>query len=101
MAKFNNAKLQLLLHQPNKTLGIIHYKNRLKKKHIITSVLSSSVISNCATPWTASLPGSLSMVFPKQEHWSGLLFPTSGDLPDAGIEPMSCVSCTDRQILSH
>ena len=27
--------------------------------------------------------------FSRQEHWSGLSFPTPGDLPDAGIEPES------------
>ena len=31
----------------------------------------------------------LSMGFPRQEYWSGLLFPSLGDLPDPGIEPMS------------
>ena len=29
------------------------------------------------------------MRFPSQEHWSGLLFPTPGNLPDPGIEPTS------------
>ena len=29
------------------------------------------------------------MGFPKQEYWSGLLFPCPGDLPDAGIELVS------------
>ena len=29
----------------------------------------------------------LSMGFSRQEYWSGLLFPTTGDLPDPGIEP--------------
>ena len=33
--------------------------------------------------------GSLSMGFSRQEYWSGLPFPTLGDLPDSGIEPMS------------
>ena len=27
------------------------------------------------------------MGFPRQEYWSGLPFPSSGDLPDPGIEP--------------
>ena len=36
-----------------------------------------------------SLPGSLSMGFPRQEHCNGLPFPTPGDLPDPGIEPRS------------
>ena len=31
----------------------------------------------------------MSMGFPKQEYWSGLPFPSPGDLPDPGIEPMS------------
>ena len=29
------------------------------------------------------------MEFSRQEHWSGLPFPTPGDLPEPGIEPMS------------
>ena len=29
----------------------------------------------------------LSMEFPRQEYWSGLPFPSPGDLPDSGIEP--------------
>ena len=31
----------------------------------------------------------LSMGFSRQEYWSGLPFPPSGDLPDSGIEPVS------------
>ena len=34
----------------------------------------------------------LSMEFSRQEDWSGLPFPTPGDLPDPGIEPVSFVS---------
>ena len=30
-----------------------------------------------------------SMGFPRQEYWSGLLFPSPGDLPNPGIEPKS------------
>ena len=32
------------------------------------------------------------MGFPRQEHWSGLLFPPPGDLPDPGIQPASLAS---------
>ena len=32
------------------------------------------------------------MGFPRQEHWSGLPFPSPGDLPEPGIEPASPVS---------
>ena len=34
-------------------------------------------------------PAPLSMGFPRQEYWSGLPFPSPGDLPDPGIEPAS------------
>jgi len=41
-------------------------------------------------PMDCSLPGSpLSMGFPRQEYWSGLPFPSLGDLPDLGLEPAS------------
>ena len=37
-----------------------------------------------------------------QEHWSGLPFPTPGDLPNSGIEPMSLTpTCIGRQVLYH
>ena len=34
----------------------------------------------------------LSMEFSRQEYWSGLLFPSAGDLPDSEIEPVSLKS---------
>ena len=37
-------------------------------------------------PMDCSLPGSLSMGFPRQEYWSGLPFPPPGDLPDPRIK---------------
>ena len=43
----------------------------------------------CATPWTVTHQAPLSMGFPRQEYWSGLPFPSPGDLPDPGIEPQS------------
>ena len=41
------------------------------------------------TPWTAVPQAPLSMGFSRQEYWSGLPFPSPGDLPDPGIEPES------------
>ena len=41
------------------------------------------------TSWTIANQAPLSMGFPKQEYWSGLPFPSPGDLPDPGIEPRS------------
>ena len=44
------------------------------------------------TLWTAAHQVPLSMGFPRQEYWSGLPFPSPGDLPDPGIEPVSPAS---------
>ena len=41
------------------------------------------------TLWTVTYQAPLSMGFSRQEYWSGLPFPSPGDLPDAGIEPRS------------
>ena len=42
-----------------------------------------------ATPWTVARQVPLSMGFSRQEYWTGLPFPTPGDLPDPEIEPAS------------
>ena len=41
------------------------------------------------TPWTGAFQAPLSKEFSRQEYWSGLPFPFSGDLPNLGIEPWS------------
>ena len=42
------------------------------------------------TPWTVAHQAPPSMGFSRQEdYWSGLPFPSPGDLPDPGIEPRS------------
>ena len=50
---------------------------------------SFSHVQLFAIPWTAVYQASLSMGFSRQEDWSGLPFPSPGDLPDPGIEPRS------------
>ena len=42
-----------------------------------------------ATPWTVAYKAPPSMEFSRQEYWSGLPFPSPGDLPDPGIKPGS------------
>ena len=42
-----------------------------------------------ASPWTVAHQAPPSMEFRRQEYWSGLPFPSSGDLPNPGIEPKS------------
>ena len=48
-----------------------------------------SRVQLCVTPWTVACQASLSMEFSRQEYWSGLPFPSPGDLPDPGIKPVS------------
>ena len=50
---------------------------------------SHSVVSDSVTPWTVAYQAPPSMGFSRQECWSGLPFPSPGDLPDPGIEPGS------------
>ena len=45
-----------------------------------------------ATLWTVALQAPLSMAFSRQENWSGLPFPSPGDLPNQGIEAMPLTS---------
>ena len=53
---------------------------------------SGLVTKSCLTlltSWTVACQAPLSMGFPKQEYWSGLPFPSPGDLPDSGIKSRS------------
>ena len=52
-------------------------------------VKSLSCVRLFVTPWTAGHQAPLSMGFSRQEYWSGLPFPSPGDLPNPGIEPKS------------
>ena len=42
--------------------------------------------------WSVACHVSLSMEFYRQEYWSGLPFPSPGDLPNPGTEPASLAS---------
>ena len=52
-------------------------------------VKSFSRVQLLATPWAAVYQAPPSMGFSRQEYWSGLPFPSPGDLPDPGMEPGS------------
>ena len=45
-----------------------------------------------AIPWTVARQAPLSMEFSRQEYWSGLPFPSPGDLPNPRIKPTSLKS---------
>ena len=50
-------------------------------------VKSLSRVRLFATPWTIAQQAPPSMELSRQEYWSGLPFPSPGDLPHPGIEP--------------
>ena len=45
-----------------------------------------SQVQLSVTPWTVVHQAPLSVGFPRQEYWDGLLFPPQGGLPDPGAE---------------
>ena len=77
---------------------VITFPPRSKRLLILWLQSSSAVILEppkiksvqlFATPWTVAFQAPLSMRFPRQEYWSRLPFPLSGDLPNLGIKPAS------------
>ena len=61
---------------------------KLKDTYALEGKLLSSV-QLFGTPWTVAYQAPPSMGFSRQEYWSGLPFPSPGDLPNPGIEPKS------------
>ena len=80
------------LYKPNKCL-----QNKIsQRKHTNTKICfcycCCLVAKSCLTlswPHDCSPTGPLSVGFPRQRHWSGLPFPSPGDHPNPGVEPMS------------
>ena len=66
----------------------------LKNQNIVPCV-SYCHVRLFATPWTIATQASLSIGFSRQEYWSGLPFPSPGDLPDPGIKSGSPVLQAD------
>ena len=66
--------------------------NNLMEKNPRTATVASvkwGRVRLFVTPWTGAYQAPLSIGFSRQEYWSGLPFPSPGDLPDLGIEPRS------------
>ena len=63
-------------------------RNINRSKYIVKVKLLSRV-RLFATPWTVACQAPLSMGFSRQEYWSGLPFPSPGDLLNPEIEPGS------------
>ena len=69
--------------------------------YLNVNVKSQSRVRLFATLWTVAYQASPSMGFSRQKYWSGLPFPSPGDLPDPGIEPMCPALQADYLPLSH
>ena len=70
--------------KPLEYCKVISLQLNFKKK-----VKSLSCVRLFATPWTRVHQAPPSMGFSRQEYWSGLPFPSPGNLPNPGIEPRS------------
>ena len=82
---------------------IKHYK-AAGTKTVSAAAITFQLLSHVwlfATPWTVCRQAPLSMGFSRQEYWSGLPFPSPGNLPDQAITPRSPVWQTDSLPLSH
>ena len=70
-----------------------------RKRRVRAQLLSR--IQSIVTPWTVTHQAPLSMGFPRQEYWSGLLFPSPGELPNTEKRyPLPRRENSDRQ-MSH
>ena len=56
---------------------------------VVCYVYVLSCVRLFATPWTVAFQAPLSVGFSRQDYWSGLPFPTAGDLPNPGVETTS------------
>ena len=67
------------------TFTLSHIGEKSYRGHV--SLLSR--VRLFVTPWAVAYEAPPSMGFSRQEYWSGLPFPSPGDLPDPGIKPRS------------
>ena len=94
--KFTSASVSPWQHQFHfGSLGCPFTTARAISKEGRKEVKSFSHVQLFATPWTVAHQAPLSMGLSRQEYWSGLPFPSPGDLPDPGIEPRSPALQTD------
>ena len=80
---------------------MFEYKFQIISILVKVKVKSLSRVRLFATPWTVIYQAPWSMGFSRQEYWSGLPFPSPGDLPNPGSEPGSPALQADSLSLSH
>ena len=75
-------KWNLMLSEQGKFTTASRFSLKVKVK-------SLSCVGLFATPWTVAYQAPPSVEFSRQEAWSGLPFPSTGNLPNPGFEPGS------------
>ena len=76
------------------------WANRYIHIYVRVCAQSLSCVQLFVTPWTVAYQAPLSMELSRQEYWSGLPFPTPGNLPRDRTH-VSCISCIVRWILYY
>ena len=75
------SRIWLILIRKFKKENLVLFNNNWSEVKVI------QLCPTLATAWTLAHQTPLSMGFSRQEYWSGLPFPSPGDLPSPGIEP--------------
>ena len=105
--KLQNDKVPLVKKKKKRQFLIQLYRNQVKISNFYNGMYGkifltlnpanipccSLVVTLCliffATSCTVAYQAPLSMGFPRQEYWNGLLFPSPGNLPSPGTKPTS------------
>ena len=67
----------------------LHFQVKISLTNVVVVVQSLKLCPTLANPWTVASQAPLSMRFSRQEYWSGLPFPSPGDLPNPETKPWS------------
>ena len=69
------------------TEAVRNKENRMKRNDDTFRDICDNIVRIFVTPWTVAYQAPLSMRFSRQGYWSGLPFPSPGDLANPGIKP--------------
>ena len=77
-------------HPHRKLIRLEDKSSEIMNIHNKELLFSCQVVSSSsAPPWTVARQAPLSTEVPRQEYWTGLLFPSPGNLPNPEVEPVS------------